>query len=813
MTSKLEALMMEEGRDRSVTAYRRSLEKGQISYLDRGRHLISSDTREFADWLSRWRLRCQKNYESLRKAERDVYDAVTRCTKLDTEEPFSLDTPVLALVVVDYVYNRLGNINDQAVKLRYLQAELGTRIQEEMIYRMFNERHRDIWDQGERYVKKASAYLRKQAVRKAFRSRGFDTRLWSMPFRDQIGAWFLEAFRLATAHIVFRSFKSKGVGYISYVFLEEKVWDYISKSTEDDIHYRPRLTPIFDLPKDWTGFWNGGYHDPSLQRSFVLTDDDLVLDFYRDREFGDALRAASILQKTSWDISPLAKGTLDHYSENNIARAGLVESEPRELPERVKGEDGKWTKESRLDRRDVYAYNRRNRSKRSSYKRSKIISDRMTNPFYFIYRADSRGRLYPQGDFLNPQGGDWSRGQLVFHEYQPVDDTALRWLKIAGANMAGQDKLCFDERVAWVDGNIDLIAAVADDPLGCKEWEDFDEPFQFLAWAEDFVHALGTGMSRCPVSLDGSNNGLQVFSLILRHRRMAEATNVVKVETPNDIYQFVADQTVDLLDQDSYDLGLNGEYAKKWLSFFDKHFGGKFPRALAKRPVMTKAYAVTRYTVNKYISQWLTEDYPQSFGKKQWKMCEYLGGRLWRAMDSVLEGASEGMLWLQDAAKKIVDTTNEIPNWTTPSGFPVFQPYYRWETEEVKLIFGQRTKLRRVRKGAVKENPRKQKASNAVAPNFVHGIDAAIAHRLALRLDERGVPAMRFVHDSFGVHAAHAQTMSETIREVVYEVTRDDLLARLKDEWEGRYKVDLPDLPEYGDLDPKEVLDAEYAYS
>ena len=40
------------------------------------------------------------------------------------------------------------------------------------------------------------------------------------------------------------------------------------------------------------------------------------------------------------------------------------------------------------------------------------------------------------------------------------------WLKVHLANQSGQDKLSLDERLAWVEENMELVHAAASDPLG-----------------------------------------------------------------------------------------------------------------------------------------------------------------------------------------------------------------------------------------------------------------------------------------------------------------------------------------------------------
>ena len=52
-----------------------------------------------------------------------------------------------------------------------------------------------------------------------------------------------------------------------------------------------------------------------------------------------------------------------------------------------------------------------------------------------------------------------------------------------------------------------MIKACGDDPIGNRQWEDADSPFQFLAFCDEWkrYHETGDGfISHIPVNLDGS---------------------------------------------------------------------------------------------------------------------------------------------------------------------------------------------------------------------------------------------------------------------------------------------------------------------
>lgn len=53
----------------------------------------------------------------------------------------------------------------------------------------------------------------------------------------------------------------------------------------------------------------------------------------------------------------------------------------------------------------------------------------------------------------------------MFSEAKPLGERGLRWLKIHLANLYGFDKANFDERVEFVDRNLDEVADSATKPL------------------------------------------------------------------------------------------------------------------------------------------------------------------------------------------------------------------------------------------------------------------------------------------------------------------------------------------------------------
>ena len=58
------------------------------------------------------------------------------------------------------------------------------------------------------------------------------------------------------------------------------------------------------------------------------------------------------------------------------------------------------------------------------------------------------------------------------------------------------------------------------------------------------------------------------------------------------------------------------------------------------------------------------------------------------------------------------------------------------------------------------------KQRSAVAPNFVHSLDAAALMFTVRDCLRRGIGSFAMIHDSYGTHAADTETLAATLREV-----------------------------------------------
>src|SRR5262249_28255918 len=159
-------------------------------------------------------------------------------------------------------------------------------------------------------------------------------------------------------------------------------------------------------------------------------------------------------------------------------------------------------------------------------------------PFYFPHNVDFRGRAYPIPVYLQPQGNDIQKGLLMFSRGKALGtQEAADWLAIHGANCladapGGQklDKLPLKDRVGWIKDHTKEISEVARGPLEHRWWTKADLPFCFLAFCFEWADYQDKGLefvSHLPVAMDGSCNGLQHFSALLRDEKTGREVNLI----------------------------------------------------------------------------------------------------------------------------------------------------------------------------------------------------------------------------------------------------------------------------------------------
>lgn len=797
----IEKLMAELGRERYLSkvasAKRYDRQTGTVA----GRYLLRKGVAKYETALKEW----AKNAKKKAGFNHDL------AAMLD-----GFKLPVVAFIVTRAILDSIG----RRATLIGVAQQVGRILEEEARFNAIRSENSVVWSDLRKRIKRTRSDAgKKKVIRDVMSKIHLEVEPWDSKDRLRLGLTLVELLSQSTGLVqIQRIARRTGPGdgrrfSINMVVATPETLEWMEKSNEAHEAMFPFWLPSVVPPLDWENPWDGGYHtNLVVRRPLVKSRDKEVQQTMETANLGEVYAAVNTLQHTRWEINPDVYETMLHFWDAGHPIADLperVDEAPVVRPPEVS------TDEAALKMYKMAVSIRHQRIVASRSRRvlaSKIMfmaKHFLDLQFYFPHQIDFRGRLYTVPYFLQPQGPSQARGLLRFAEGRAIETEAqASWLAVHGANCFGVDKVSFMERVAWVEANVEKIKRVHQDPIDFTWWAEADKPWEFLAFCLEWAQYLEEGygfVSKIPVSMDGSNNGLQIFSLLLRDREGAKATNCLPSDTPQDIYQDVADAVTEKLQLSTDPM------AVKWLEFTD----GRLPRVATKRSVMTLPYGSTFHSCIHYTRDWYEETRKKRGStpfERGYDPSVFLARLIWDAINTKVSSAKACMTWLREAARVFADLGLPV-RWTSPTGFPIKQGYMKYQTRQIKTAVGDSVRWTQYRLDTDDVALRKQ--VNGISPNFVHSLDAAALVRSINLAHDAGVNSFMMIHDSYGVPAADAPRMAGVLREVYAELFSEDLLAKLRDELtlylpDG---VTLPPLPELGDLDVTEVKQSMYFFA
>lgn len=622
------------------------------------------------------------------------------------------------------------------------------------------------------------------------------------------------------------------------------------KSISLAITYVPTIIP----PKPWTSMWDGGYYgalsqNKTLMRYIPYARSSQTRKLYTSRlnelDLSSLYSAVNAIQATAYRINKPVLDILKYYLSIGGGIAGLAETKPLEqLPrfphayEDIK-EDEELLKAFKAHKKKmVEVIHKENQRKGKALRAVMILKTAEDfakyDSIWFPMNIDFRGRVYPIPTGLNPQGDDMTKSLLQYANPVPVSTEdapdALKWLAIHGAGLAGHDKIPLEDRVAWVEENKQNILSSAENPLDFPWWQEQDKPWQFLAWAMEYKRALeyldshGTlaGFDcRCTIAYDGTCSGLQHYSCLLRDPVGGSAVNLIDHDKPSDIYREVSDKVLTMVKKDVMEGTTKGkerkdgtfgpgtkQMAEAWLAH-------GINRKVCKRPVMTLAYGSGQYGFADQIYEDTTRDNPHFAGVGDRQAAQYLAKLTWKAVQTTVVAAIEGMECLKKIATALAKADMPV-EWVTPMGLPIQQMYLARKTESFQLRLGNASTRYRIYVTTVSENEDvdRHKQATGVAPNFIHSLDATHLMMSINEASKEGCVNFSTVHDSFGTSLGEAARLRRIIRQQMVKLyTEHDPLAdflRHAEELLGE-PLDI-ELPKKGSLDINCILDSKFVF-
>lgn len=541
---------------------------------------------------------------------------------------------------------------------------------------------------------------------------------------------------------------------------------------------------------------------------------------FNQRDVSIEYKCVNALQHTPWRVNSFVCDVLRTAWNSGQQWQGLPPRDNAPVPPYPFAVDPKFLredqkaefKEFKSKRNKIYTENARNLSRRIQVERTIQLAEEYLahDDFWFVWQLDFRGRKYPVESFLSPQNADYSKALLEFSQSVTMDSAAsAKWLAIHGANVFGVDKVSLEDREMWAYMNTENAISVYNDPLGSKWWQEADKPWQALAWCKEWAEyniARAAGEpyeTRLPCASDGSCNGLQHLSAMLRDYEGGRAVNLTPSKEPQDIYSDVAAKATALLEKEGTLM------ARQLLEI-------GICRKICKRPVMIVPYSGTRHSCRDYIMEALEE---KCKGRNPWgdnffQPSLYLSGFVWQAISEVIVSAFDAMKYIKDIAKLYVENGLSF-SWETPTNLLVRQHYPNSTSKRVKShLNGSLVSLRYRETDDTSID--KRKMLSGASPNFVHSLDAAALTITVSKCLDAGITDFAMVHDSYGTHSPNMPLLNDELRKAFVEMYEEhDVLLNLYTSAVATLpkEVLVPPPPAKGTLDLKEVLQSDYFFA
>lgn len=711
--------------------------------------------------------------------------------------------------------------------------------------------------------KRGKMSVRRQAVRSLAKANGFESGPWLDAQRALAGRWLVDV--LLKGNVFVRVEPEEG-GRDSNgsITITPEALEYSEAMTRHLLEAHPVPLPLLKCPKPWKGLklgieCNGRTYDlPLVRKEGCKVTNAQLSQALKEGRMDGVLEALTAIQSVTWSINESVSEMVRWAYTNAVEVDGLPSKNDVPYPAPLSDEayEAMTDEAKRLRRRDIAGKKEKNRSligERATLDRDLSIADILVskgNRFWTPYNMDYRGRVYSATHF-GFQRQDYVRAMFRFAEGAALGDRGLYWLKVHAANCgsfktpsgAKTDKLPFEDRVAWVEENLMRILGVGFNPRVDLWWTQADSPFLFLAACIELRNAYittnghpETYVSHLPVSFDGSCSGLQHLAAMTRCEDTAKLVNVSPTPKPSDVYQTVADKAKVVIEAVSNTDDEFADVAKLAMSY-------GVTRSLVKRNVMTYSYSSPKFgmitqqmddtmrpladkvTLGKIASHpfQVPED---SFESKAggWvfmpgkKAAKFLGSVIFDTIEATVQKPAEAMRFLQGIARTMAHEGKPVI-WYTPLGMPVVLRCPIMKTNQVALYLSDRGVRVKTTISLDEEATGidKRAASNAIAPSFVHSMDACHLQMASLEASKKGITNMALVHDSFGCLASQADEYREVIREQFHWLyAMNDVLGDILTETCDQIDTNchrMPELPVKGDLDISEVLKADYAFA
>ena len=603
---------------------------------------------------------------------------------------------------------------------------------------------------------------------------------WGRHNRIKLGGWLLDCI-MESCDWFYTAMVREGRRTVKYVVPTKEFLDIKDTVMKESEIFSPLAWPMLIEPNDWTPEKPGGYLLNEVMRGHEMVRRGNHTRIQGETPFAFLNR----IQKVGYRINPFVYDVAECLFEKGINIGKFIPIIELPIPPKPVDIETNEVARKTYRRQAAEAMNQNAGAfKRSCRTRMTMEAARQfrNNTFYIPWSFDYRGRTYPIPAFLTPQDTDFGKSLLVFDSPATVTPEAEEWLAFQVATTYGKDKDTIEERLRWVEQNCTLISAVAQDPYSTlSEWENAEEPWQFLSACEEYyscVIAKTRNTTVLPVAIDATCSGLQILAGLARDKSTAKLVNVVPSDLPQDAYKIVARES-------------RASIPERLRPYWD--------RKKVKRVVMTIPYNAKPYSNRTYIRDALKEVKIEIEKDELTQTVTAVRD----AMEKVVPGPIAVMKWIEDEVSKAITKGVSELEWTTPSGFIVNQRIMKTEKPiriELQLLGRCMVSV----KGDETDKADRARHKAATAPNLIHSLDASLLHIATMRFKH----PIALIHDSVLCRATDMTTLSNLVRETYMLLfAKHDYLTDFAKQIGAETEP-----PIIGDLQPETVIDSTYFF-
>jgi len=829
-----------KGKSESNTSYGISLTKELIIPV---KEYIKEEIKE-------WKGKAGKKptaYEYLSELPLDVVAYIAVKTVIDSISGHQFLTSVAS---------RIGNKIEDQIRLDILENQIGH------LNMLKIERWvKNTGDLNYRNFKRAYIFAEH---RKAETEEVKQWQLWPAGHKTALGTACIDAI-LSTGYLQLTQEKKFQGNTKYYIRGTEALFDWIKVNKDAMEFLTPDKLPTLIKPRDWSNCFNGGYHNKHVRQLTPMVKSQHLKEI--DTDMSEVYEAVNYLQRTEWCVNKKVYEIFEKQMKlkHGIGLPGNVKVNPPDCPlpdfepqgdrtnkeysqykksviQNLSIQQKKAFKEWKVIAQKCHQEEKKRISKMIQAARTLNLVKKLVDKdrFYFVYQLDFVSRFYPLGTGLSPIGIDYEKAMLQFKQGVKLGKHGWYHLRLHTAGVYGIDKVSLDSRIEWFEQNKELITAIGKDPENTTDlWKQADKPYCFLAACLEAAEVIQLYknneheyISHLPINQDGSCNGIQHYSAMLKDPIGARAVNLIDSEVPSDIYQITADNVKEQLEKTlrtgylfkGKTHGIKKateeelEFCKVWLNDYG------IDRGLTKKSTMIVPYGGTKLTCCDSIEDYVSKedikrkqknpDYINPFMKfgpagiiKAVRLIHHL---VWKALDTVVVGARVAMDFLAGIGKGVqkAEKKGDKLIWKTPVGFKVIQAKRDYKQHRIRTKLNGSIVVLSDYTDSIGYDKNKQ--VQGFAPNFVHSLDAAHLVKTLTLCDLFGIPAFMPIHDSYGVHAGHTETLHILIRSSFVELYKKNIL---KDLWTQitdkkpelvKHLLDIKDI-KFGKFDLKEV--------